>query len=120
MKNFICLPVMLFVFVLKGSGQIEGNVFDSSGKPVADAIIIAIDSVKNISDTVKSDKLGYYAYKKLKKGKYKIVAKLVGFQNAIYENIIVENETSNSNPGGNDISNAIWLEIVLKRSNPSK
>lgn len=114
MRKKVFLFGLLLFFVISGKAQIEGNVVDSTYKIVPDAIIIAIDTVKNIADTVKSDKQGFFAYKKLKKGTYKIVAKANGFQNTIYENVVVNNETPADHSESSDISSAAWLEIVLK------
>src|SRR5687768_10427258 len=114
MKKIIVSAFIMLVLSFNANSQIEGNVLDTAGKYIADVIIIAMDSVNNVSDTVKSDKTGYFIYKKLKKGEYNITAKVPGFQSATYQNITVNNEFDDRK-SGDDISNATWLEIILQR-----
>jgi hypothetical protein len=114
MRNKIVLCLVIQLLVLKSFAQVEGNVVDTTGKAIPGATIIAIDTVKNTTDTIKSDKVGYYSFKSLKRGNYKIAAMAEGFQNAIYKNVIVDNETPQDDSGEGDISNAVWLEIVLE------
>ncbi|HSU28151.1 MAG TPA: carboxypeptidase-like regulatory domain-containing protein [Chitinophagaceae bacterium] len=107
---------MILLVISSGCfSQIEGNVIDTSGKAIPGALIIAIDSVKNTADTVKSDKSGYFAYKILKRGNYKIVVIAAGFEKNIQENFMVTNETPDNKATSSDISNATWLDIKLRR-----
>lgn len=117
-RNTVLLILLLSSF--GASAQIEGNVVDTSGKAIPNATIIIIDSVKNSTDSVKADKTGFFEFKKLNRGKYKIMIKAAGFQNSIHENILVNNETPVNNPGGGDISNALWLEVVMKPAKRTK
>lgn len=119
MKRKIVLLPMLF-FITSVSAQIEGNVVDTSGKTISAAIIIAIDSASNKSDTTISDKTGYFEFKKLKRGNYKVVTTVPGYQNVVYENVVVRNETSSEENKAPDISDATWLEIVMKPVQPKK
>ena len=117
-RNIVFLHLMLLM--AKASAQIEGNVVDTSGNIFPGAVIIATDSSGNRSDTVTSDKTGYFEFKKLKRGNYRIVTIVTGFQTTVLEKIQVNKEASDNNPGGDDVSNAVWLEIVMRRNKPPK
>ncbi|MEO6611992.1 MAG: carboxypeptidase-like regulatory domain-containing protein [Chitinophagaceae bacterium] len=114
MKKIIIITGILTGAALSSSAQVEGNVTDASGKFIANAVIIAIDSAKNSADTIKSDKGGYFIYKKLTAGKYTITVKAAGYQHGIYENILVKTDIPDDDKSGKDISNAIWLDAILK------
>ena len=113
MTRKIVLYMMIQLPTFSSFAQVEGNVVDTAGKAIPEAMIIAIDTIKNTADSIKADKVGYYSFKNLKRGKYKIAAMAGGFENAIYENVIVHNEIPADDSGQSDISNAEWMEIVL-------
>ena len=119
MRRTIVLATLL-LSMPSASAQIEGNVVDTAGKAIPGAVIIAVDSINKRSDTAMSDKRGFFTFRKLKRGDYKVVITAAGFQNSVNEKIVVENESPADNPGGDDISNATWLEIVMRRPKPLK
>ena len=119
MQKIIFLSIITLAMTSRSFAQIEGSVTDTSGKAIANAIIIAIDSARNTTDTINSDKGGYFVYKNLKRGEYKITAKASGYQKAVYDNIVVRNETAAGNKSS-DISGAEWVEIVMKPIQPGK
>ena len=98
----------------KGSAQIQGGVFDPTEKGIANAMVIAIDSTRGFADTVKTDNRGFYSFRGLKPGKYKIEAKAPGFLSSVFSNIEAREEGPDDDVVRNDISNATRLEIVLK------
>mgnify|MGYP002377611492 CR=1 FL=1 len=114
------MSILLLLLMRNATAQIEGNVVDTSGNAIPGAVIIVVDPTSKRSDTVKSDKMGFFEFKKLKRGNYKVVVTISGFQDSVQEKILVTNETSAENPGGDDISNAIWLEIVMRRLKPTR
>lgn len=84
--------MLFFVTVLfmnAGLAQIHGDIVDQKEKGIMNATIIAIDSVRNSADTVKSDSRGFYAFKGLQPGRYKMEARAAGFQTAIIRSIEV-------------------------------
>lgn len=90
MKAIIIFLVAILSISLNSFAQIQGDIVDPNEKGVPNAIIIAIDSVRNTADTVKSDHRGFYEFKNLKPGKYKIEVKASGFKLTINENIVVK------------------------------
>jgi len=109
---------LVFVIILftaaKAFAQIQGGVFDQKGQGIANATIIAIDSTKGSRDTVRTDNRGFYAFKGLKTGKYKIEAKAPGFLSSVFTNIEAREERLDDDIVRTDISNATRLEIYLK------
>lgn len=105
---------IILLFVINSFAQIQGGVFDQKKEGIPNAIIIATDSARNFIDTVRSDKRGFYAFKGLKPGKYKIEAKAPGFMTAVFENIQANQEDPDEGIDRDDISSATRLEIVLK------
>ena len=112
-RLILFLGAMLFL-ILRGSAQIQGGVFNQKGEGIPNAIIIATDSVRKSIDTAWSDKRGFYIFRVLKLGKYKIEAKAPCFNPSVYENVEVNEEESSENTGKNDESFATRLEIILK------
>lgn len=109
-----CLPVSRL------SAQIQGGVFDMKKQGIANALVIATDSSGHVMDSVMSDKRGFYIFRGLRPGRYRIEARSTGFHNSIYENILANKEKPVHEDTRVDISNATRLEIVLKPSNPPK
>ena len=110
-KILVVLGIVLFN-AGNAFSQIEGMVADQKNTGIANVIIIAIDSTSKVIDTVRSDKRGGYAFKKLQPGKYSIEAKATGFQTAVYKNIQV-GIPSEGMDAGDDTYYAIRLDIIL-------
>jgi hypothetical protein len=113
MKKIVLLSAF-FLFSTVVSAQIEGNVRDVNNKPIPNAKLTATDASGKVTAAVETGARGYYAFKVLKRGKYKIEVKAEGFQTKIVENVEVTvegfDEESDTRPGP-------WLLIVL---NPVK
>lgn len=71
-------------------GQIHGDITDQNDKGILNAVIIATDSVTLMADTVKTDRRGFYEFKRLKPGKYRMEVKATGFKTAVVEDIKVK------------------------------
>lgn len=110
-KLFTSIAFMMFS--VNCFSQIEGDVVDSKEKGLDSAVINAFDSTGRIVETVRSDKRGFYFFKDLHIGKYKIEAKAPGFQTAVFENVKVRIELSDTDKGGKDISASTRLDIIL-------
>lgn len=108
---FITLSISLLL-CLKCFSQIEGDVRSSDNKRISKAVIIALDTAKNIIDSVISSEDGFYSFKKLKPGKYFINAKAQGFESKLYKNIEARENLIDPNEG-RDQSNATRLQIIL-------
>ncbi|MGH2553905.1 MAG: carboxypeptidase-like regulatory domain-containing protein [Chitinophagaceae bacterium] len=118
MKKIIVFWGLLQLFALKAFCQVEGDVIDQQEKPVTNAIVIATDSLTNIKDTVKTDERGFYFFKKLNPGKYKIEAQAPGFLPTIHRFTI-----GISPEGANDTDDTYYAEIIdfiLRRQKPVK
>jgi hypothetical protein len=100
------------LFCLKGFSQIEGDVRNNNDDRISKAVIIAMDTTKNVIDSVSSDEDGFYSFTNLKPGKYFIEAKAQGFENRLYKNVIVRERILDPRKG-RDQSNATRLQIVL-------
>ncbi|NOT51858.1 MAG: carboxypeptidase regulatory-like domain-containing protein [Chitinophagaceae bacterium] len=118
MKKIIIFLGLLQLFALKAFCQLEGDVLDQTNKAITNAIVIATDSTGKVVDTVKTDQRGFYFFKKLKQGKYKIEGKAPGFQPAIYT-IRIEETPKDANDG-DDTYYAETLDIILKRPKTTK
>jgi hypothetical protein len=114
LKRIILSGGIILFFTLRSFAQIQGGVFDPIGKGIPNATIIATDSVRQTSDTVQTDKRGFYSFKRLRAGKYKIEAKAPGFITALFENVVANEGEKDEVVDRDDISSATRLEIVLK------
>ncbi|HWR32513.1 MAG TPA: carboxypeptidase-like regulatory domain-containing protein [Chitinophagaceae bacterium] len=112
MIKIMCVGATLFLTVSAAS-QIQGDVVGNNDKGVPNAIIIATDSIRNAADTVKSDSRGFYQFKGLKPGKYKIVAKAAGFRTAVYENVEVKEGDTGAVEGEEDYYRGQRLDVFL-------
>jgi hypothetical protein len=110
-KTNITLIVSLLLCI-KCFSQIEGDVRSNDNKRISKAVIIAMDTTKNVIDSAISVENGFYSFKNLKPGKYLIEAKSRGFENRLYKNVIVRENTLGPEEG-KDRSNATRLQIVL-------
>jgi hypothetical protein len=119
-KRTILSGGIILFFTFGSFAQIQGGVFDPTGNGIPNATIIAIDSVRQFTDTVHTDKRGFYSFTGLKAGKYKIEAKAAGFITAFFENVEANEEEKDEGIDRDDISSATRLEIVLKPQKPPK
>lgn len=118
MKKIIVFWGLLSLFTAKAFCQLEGDVLDQTGKVITNAIVIATDSTDKVVDTVKTDERGFYFFKKLKPGKYKIVGKAPGFQPVIHT-VLIEQAPKDANDT-DDTYYAETLDIILKRATAPK
>jgi hypothetical protein len=106
----IAFPTVFFVLSTVIFAQIEGNVRDVNNKAIPNVKLTATDAAGKLITTVETGERGYFAFKVLRRGKYKIEAKAEGFQTAIFENVEVTeegfDEESDTRPGP-------WLSVVL-------
>ncbi len=68
---------------------LEGNVTDASGALIPDAQIVLVNIETGISQTSKTNSVGYYRFPTLPPGKYKITASASGFKAVTRENVTV-------------------------------
>lgn len=113
-RTLIISLIALLFLNSNGFSQIQGGVFDQKGQGIVNALIKASDVDGKLIDTARSDKRGFYMFKGLKPGKYKIQATAPGFLPAIFEDVEA-NEGDKEEPSRtNDISSATRLEIKMK------
>jgi hypothetical protein len=112
MKKIQFTIVFFLFFSANALSQIEGDVRSKDNKRIPKAVIIAMDTTKNIIDSVLSDDNGFYSFETLKPGKYLIEAKAAGFEKKLYKNVIAR-EGLVDPAAGDDISNATRLQIIL-------
>jgi len=117
-KTYITLIVALLLY-LKCFSQIEGDVRSNDNKRISKAVVIAMDTAKNIIDSAITSENGFYSFPNLKPGKYIIEAKAKGFENRLYKNVI-SRENLLGPKAGKDISNATRLQIVLLPAKPKQ
>jgi len=117
-KNSITLIVLLLLS-LNALSQIEGDVRSNDNKRISKAVVIAMDTTKNIIDSVLTGENGFYSFRKLKPGKYFIEAKALGFERRLYKNVIAR-ESLVDPAEGRDLSNATRLQIVLLPAKPKQ
>lgn len=115
-KNYSTLIVLLLLSV-SASCQIKGDVRSKNNTRIPKAVVIAMDTTKNIIDSVITDEDGFYAFTNLKAGKYLIEAKAKGFENKLYKNVIARERWFDPT-AGKDKSNATRLQIVLQPAKP--
>ncbi len=113
MKTIIIFLVASLSISFKSFAQIQGDIVDPKEKGISNAIIIAIDSVRNTADTVKTDHRGFYEFKNLRPGKYKIQVKANGFKLTTIENIIVREGDVGAVSGEPDLYSGQRLDITL-------
>ena len=112
MIKIICFGATLFLTV-NAASQIQGDVVSNNDKDVPNAIIIATDSIRNTADTVKSNSRGFYEFKGLKPGKYKIEVKAAGFRTAVFRAIEVKDGDTGVVEGEEDFYRGQRLDIIL-------
>jgi Carboxypeptidase regulatory-like domain len=112
MKKKYTVLIVCLLFCIKAISQIEGDVRSKDDKRIAKAIIVAMDTAKNVIDSVISAENGFYKFKTLKPGIYLIEAKAAGFESRLYKNIIAR-ENFLDPDAGRDLSSATRLQIVL-------
>ena len=112
MKKFITLLFVLGVFISRSKAQVEGGITDAGGKKITAALLVAYNSEGKVADSVRSDKAGFFEFKKLVPGKYAIEVKATGYKTAKEENVEVR-FAYKARSGRNDLSGATRLDIVL-------
>ncbi|HEU4389103.1 MAG TPA: TonB-dependent receptor [Blastocatellia bacterium] len=68
---------------------IEGTITDASGAVIPEAQVTLINVDTNVSQTTRSNSVGFYSFPTLAPGKYKITAAAKGFVSVTQENITV-------------------------------
>src|SRR5258706_421189 len=87
--------------------QLEGDIKDKLEKAITNAAIIAVDSVTKKLDSTKTDERGYYAFKGLIPGRYRIEVRAPGFlPNVSYINI------NQAPAGSNDTDDTYYAETL--------
>jgi hypothetical protein len=71
------------------SSSIAGTVTDSSGAAVADAKVVLTEIDTGVSNSVKTNSVGYYKFPTLGSGKYKVVVSSPGFTTMTESNILL-------------------------------
>jgi len=113
--------IFLIALPLFGTGviaQVEGDIVDEQNKPVLHVIIIATDTARKVSDTVKTDERGFYIFKNLKPGIHKFEAKATGFLPGI-----LFFKVNPAPEGANDTDDTYFaetLDFILKRAKVPK
>lgn len=111
--------IVLLLLSVSASSQIEGDVRSKNNNRIPKAVVIAMDTTKNIIDSVITDEYGFYSFTNLKVGKYLIEAKAIGFENKLYKNVIARERWLDPT-AGKDKSNATRLQIVLLPAKPKQ
>ena len=101
------------LLTVTAASQIQGDVAGINDKGVPNAMIIATDSIRNTVDTVKTDSRGFYDFKGLKPGKYKIEVKAAGFQVAVIESVEVKEGDTGLLEGEEDLYRGQRLDFKL-------
>ncbi len=112
MRTFIIFGAILATS-FKSFAQIQGDIVDPKEKGIPNAIIIAIDSVRTTADTIKSDHRGFYEFKNLKPGTYKIQVRANGFKVTTIENTVVKVGDVGAVSGEPDLYMGQRLDITL-------
>ena len=113
MKKIIAFLLLTFAFGWQARAQVEGDVTDKTLKSITNATIIATDTVTKKVDTTRTDERGFYYFKGLKPGIYKIEARAPGFQPSIsYFKVNKAPEGANET---DDTYYAETLDIILSR-----
>ena len=110
-KNYLTIIISLLLSI-KSLSQIEGDVRSNDNKRISKAVIIAMDTSKNVIDSVMTFENGFYSFKNLKPGIYFIEARAQGFENRLYKNVIARENFLDPDVG-RDLSSATRLQIVL-------
>lgn len=94
--------------------QIEGQVIDQKEKGMPNISVTVRDTNGKVLGTAKSDNVGYFGFKGLKPGKYKVETKATGFRPASYNAIVDEVKA------GDDQYQSAWVYMVLAPPKSSK
>ncbi|MCW5982265.1 MAG: carboxypeptidase regulatory-like domain-containing protein [Bryobacteraceae bacterium] len=89
---FACLPVLLLVVALvwpfgaargqTATGQVNGVVNDPSGAAVPGAEVVLTNAGTNIEDRATSNESGYFTFRNLQPGRYRLKVAATGFKTA--------------------------------------
>ncbi len=111
MKKSI-IPVLFILATLKVYAQVEGTVRDPNEKGLPGILVIALDSASKRSDTVQTDRRGFYFFTTLKPGIYRIEVSVAGFDPAVYKRVIVKPTPANAD-AGDDTYYALRRDFIL-------
>src|SRR3954471_11939423 len=71
------------------TGQLLGNVTDSSGAAVPGATVVATETRTNISRSTTTNESGYYIFSSLQNGTYAVHPGLQGLKKIVHQNVKV-------------------------------
>ena len=114
MKKIIALVFVLGVFISRSKAQVEGGVTDATGKKIVGVLLVAYDPEQKLADSTRSDKAGFFEFKKLVPGKYTIEVKATGYKPAKEEDVEVRFPYKPTS-GRNDLSGATRLDFILTK-----
>jgi hypothetical protein len=110
----LTFPGFLLLLSFSASAQIQGDILDPNDKGVLKALIIATPTtIGSRPDTVKSGQLGFYEFRNLKPGIYRIEIKATGFQTVVIEKVEVKEEDTGFEEGEDDIYHGQRLDFIL-------
>lgn len=80
-RYFILLYLLLLAYIASAQqAKLSGTVRDSLSKtPIPYASIVLLDSENQVTDGMITDSTGHFAFGKIKKGKYKLTVKVIGY-----------------------------------------
>jgi hypothetical protein len=105
--------ILISFISLSAKSQIEGDIIGKDGKALPKIMIVATDSLTKKTDTVWSDRRGFYFFPALKPGKYELQANIEGFERFVSKYIIVTLPPPNTDEGS-DTYYAVRYDIILK------
>ena len=73
-----------------GTAQISGRTVDVSTVPMPEVIIAATNTETGIIITTVTDQNGVYRFRGLSQGRYRVDARLIGFQDKSYDDVRVD------------------------------
>ena len=111
MKKFSSY-ILISLISLSAKSQIEGDITDRDGKALPKIMIVATDSLSKKTDTVWSDKRGFYYFPGLKPGKYELQVNTKGIERFVSKYIIVTLPPPNTDEGS-DTYYAVRNYIIL-------
>lgn len=119
MNKIFITSILLLLFCGNSYSQIEGDVREKGNKRIVGAMILAMDTTRNIIDSAISIENGFYTFKNLKPGIYLIEVRALGFETRLYKNVIAR-ENFLGPDAGRDRSSATRLQIVLFPAKPKQ
>jgi hypothetical protein len=119
MKKTISLFVFLLGILYHGYSQIEGEITDEKNNPLANVLITLTDNIGKTIKSMRTNSKGFYTIDSLVPGKYKIEAKLAGFDNAVKSDIEITKPPANADPH-DDTYYAVCVDIILSHTKNKK